>query len=210
MPTETVRADLIRILDEMKGNAAKDRGLVDQYEQIRLPLVFFADFIIRESRLAFRSEWAPLAYDEKQLAGDEKFFDILDADLLDHSPAAAERLAVYYTCLGLGFSGFYMGQPEVIEELMTRIAGRISGLMDPDERPRLCSQAYEHTNTRDYTEPPGAKLVGIGILLVGLIVVWFLAYVVLFREARRDVQSMVDAIVSPAPTNDVQKKVDTE
>lgn len=194
MPSEMVRADITRIFEEMQVRSGAERGLADQYEKVRLPLVFFLDFVVRESRLAFQSAWKPLAYDEGQLAGDEKFFDILDADLLDHSPEANERLAVYYTCLGLGFSGFYMGQPEAIEELMARIAGRISGLMDPDER-RLCPQAYEHTDARNYTEPPGAKLLGIGILLIGLIVVWFVAYVVLFGEARKDVQSMVNAVV---------------
>lgn len=199
MPIETLRSGITRVFEEVGASAAKEPGLTDLYEKVRLPLIFFVDFMIRESNLAFRSGWVPLAGDENELAGDEKFFDLLDAELLDQSQGATERLTVYYSCLGLGFSGFYLGQPEAIEDLMARIAGRISGMMDPDERPRLCPQAYEHTNTEDHTEPPSTKLMGIGIALIGLIVVWFISYVLLFGVARKNVQSMVDAITSAAP-----------
>jgi cytochrome bd-type quinol oxidase subunit 1 len=44
---------------------------------------------------------------QRQLAGDEKFFDLLEETLNDSSEDASERLAVYYTCLGLGFMGMY-------------------------------------------------------------------------------------------------------
>lgn len=196
LPLEQVRADIQRLFEEMKQQASARPDLAGQYDKIRLPLVFFVDFMIRESKLAFRADWVPLAYDSNELAGDEKFFELLEADLADRGEDATERLVVFYSCLGLGFTGLYTGEPDAIRRLMGRISGRISRFIDADGRTRICPQAYEHTDTRDFTEPPGTKLVGIGIALVGLLIVCFIAYFLLFYSASHDITESLDQIVS--------------
>jgi type VI secretion system protein ImpK len=203
LPIEKVRADIQRLFEEMRQQASGTPALADQYEKVRLPLVFFVDFMMRESDLSFRTEWVPLAYDIKEFAGDEKFFDMLEAELKDSGDKGAERLAVYHTCLGLGFTGVYMGQPDAIRRLMGRISGRISRLMDGDRQTRICPQAYEHTDTRDFTEPPNTKLVSIGIGLVGLLIVWFVGYWLFFSSQSGDINRSLDKIipVSGSPTS---------
>ena len=49
-------------------------------------------------------------------------------------------------------------------------------MMDADEKSYICPEAYENVDDRDFVEPPSTKLVGIGIALIGLIIVWSIAY----------------------------------
>ena len=68
--------------------------------------------------------------------------------------------------------------------------------MEADARARICPQAYEHTDTRDFTEPPGTKLVGIGIALAGLLIVWFVAYFLLFSSVSNRITGHLDRITN--------------
>jgi len=190
-----VRSDTKRILEEMKANASGTAELVSQYEKVELPLIFFVDFMIKESKLSFAAEWLELGRERNELAGDEKFFDLLDANLADPSDAATQRLVIFYTCLGLGFTGIYTGQPESIQRLMSKLSARISGMMDAEEKSYVCPEAYENVDSRDFVEPPGAKLVGIGIALLGLIIVWSIAYLFLFRSTSKGVADALDTII---------------
>ncbi len=193
-PIEKVRADVLQLFEEMRQQAASRPDLAAQYEKIKLPLIFFVDFMMRESGLSALVDWVPLARDYRELAGDEKFFLLLESDLKDPSDGATERLAVYYTCLGLGFTGLYFDQPEEIRRLMARISGRVSQFLGADGRTRICPQAYEHTDTRNFTEPPGTKLVGIGIALIGLLVVWLITYGVLFQSTSSRIHGYLEII----------------
>jgi len=195
MEMDMVRNDIKRIFTEIKANASTRAELITQYEKVELPLIFFIDFMIKESNLGFAADWYELGREKNELAGDEKFFDLLDAELVDTSDAATQRLAIYYTCLGLGFTGVYTGQPESIKRLMSKISARISGMMDADEKAYICPEAYENVDTRDFVEPPSAKLVGIGITLIALIVIWAVAYFCLFKWTSDDLGKSLDGII---------------
>ena len=190
-----VRNDVKKILDEMRAKAETNAELTGLYEKVELPLLFFVDFMIKESKLIFANEWFELGRERNELAGDEKFFDLLDEDLADPSDAATKRLVVFYTCIGLGFSGVYTGQPKSIQRLMSKISARVSGMMDADEKSFICPEAYENVDTRDFIEPPGTKLVGIGITLIGLIIVWSIAYCCLLKWTLDDVSKSLDTII---------------
>jgi len=195
MEMDMVRNDIKRIFSEIKANASASIELITQYEKVELPLIFFIDFMIKESNLSFASDWYELGREKNELAGDEKFFDLLDLELVETSDAATQRLAIYYTCMGLGFTGVYTGQPESIQRLMSKISARISGMMDADEKSYICPEAYENVDTRDFVEPPSAKLVGIGITLIALIVIWAVAYFCLFKWTSDDLGKSLDGII---------------
>ena len=95
------------------------------------PLVFFVDSAwSAESKVPFAAKWNndpswPTA--STNWPGDEKFFDLFDETLKEQSDDANERLSVYYTCIGLGFTGWYAGQPEYLRKKMLEIAPRIRG-----------------------------------------------------------------------------------
>ncbi len=141
--------------------------------------------MIKESALPWARDWKELAFERHEMAGDEKFFDLLEETLKDKSSSANDRLAVYYTCIGLGFTGWYTSQPEYLRRKMKEIAARLqaSGSGQFADVQRICSDAYEKVDTRDLIEPPGTKLLGIAIVLVGLIVVLFFTYAFLYHDS---------------------------
>lgn len=198
-----VRGEFVAIFAAMKAAAGADRALGMQYEKVRLPLVFFVDFLVRDSK-AFGGGWRDLADDEQppQLGGDQKFYDFLEEALKESDPGAAERLAVYYTCIGLGFTGWYEGQPQALRSKMVELSARIRALADLEEAAKVCPEAYENVNTANMVQPPGSKLVGIGIAMVGLVIVVFAANIVAYldkqAELREALQSLTDTPAPPA------------
>ena len=198
--SNTVRSELLGLLDEAQSAASGD--LASQFEKIRMPLIFFADFMIKESKLDFAHDWQEIARDYGEHAGDEKFFDLLEETMADKSASANERLTIFYTCLGLGFTGFYIGQPEYLRKMMTEISGRIRDRIDLDENRRICPEGYEHVNTADLVEPPGRRLVGIGIAVVGLIIVVFVTYIAMFQHNRRDLGESLTRLIQNSSLSD--------
>jgi type VI protein secretion system component VasF len=148
-----------------------------------------------------------MAYERNELAGDEKFFDLLDETLSDPSQAATERLAVFYTCLGLGFTGWYTGQPEYLRKKQLEISARIRTQMDVDEGARICPEAYENVDTSDLIQPPGLKLAGIAIALVGMVIVVFVANFLLFSSASSGIQAYTKQIIDRQQSAPVAVKV---
>jgi type IV/VI secretion system ImpK/VasF family protein len=194
--------ELSQVQAEVKGLLAEARGksvganLADQWDKTELVLMFFSDFMIKESALPWAREWKELAFDRQEMAGDEKFFDILEETLKDKSPSANDRLAVFYTCMGLGFTGWYTGQPEYLRRKMKEIAARLQATGQYQESPRICPDAYEKVDTRDLIEPPGTKLVGIGIALCGLMIVLFCTYAFLYHDSSKRLMEAVKTIIA--------------
>lgn len=193
---DQVRDEVKAIFGQMRSTAANAPALVAQYEKIELVLIFFVDFMIKSSALPNAGEWQELAYERKELAGDEKFFDLLDETLADKSDAAGERLAVFYTCIGLGFTGWYTGQPEYLRRKMLECSTRIRAHVDSDHLAKLCPESYEHVNTSNLIEPPGSSLVGIGIALVGLVIVLFVANAYLYNSTSSELIKSLKRIVA--------------
>jgi len=188
-----VRSEVGAIFKDMAQTASLDPRLSDQYSRIELVLLFFIDSMISESAMPFAGEWNKnrMAFERNELAGDEKFFDLLDETLADPSEQAAERLAVFYACLGLGFTGWYAGKPEHIQRKMLEISARIPSLIGIDETARICPEAYQNVNTSNLIEPPGKKLLGIVIALVILVIVLFLANLYLYRWNSDDLKEQL-------------------
>ncbi len=202
-----VRSEIEGILDEMRSKSSTEGNLVSQFDKIEMPLIFFIDFMIKESNLSFARQWQEMAYEKNELAGDEKFFDLLDETLADPSQAATERLVVFYTCLGLGFTGWYTGQPEYLRKKQLEISARIRTLMDVDEGARICPEAYENVDTSDLIQPPGLKLAGIAIALVGMVIVVFVANFLLFSSASSGIQNYTKQIIDRQQSAPVAVKV---
>ena len=195
-----VRSQITELFDQIRRDAAAEPALAEHFDygrgQLELVLMFFVDFMIKESKLPFAAEWQELAVERhNEMAGDEKFFDLLDEALADPSEAVAPRLAVYYACIGLGLTGWYTGQAEHLRKKMLEISGRIRAIMDVDRTARVCPEAYEHTNTTDLIQPPGARLFGIFLVAASLLVVLFVANVYLYRSTSESLDRALTRIV---------------
>jgi type IV/VI secretion system ImpK/VasF family protein len=193
-----LRAQMGSMFENMAAQAETEERLASQFKKMEMPLLFFVDSMLAESRLSLAPKWNKqrLAYDRNELAGDEKFFDLLDEALEESGSEASERLEVYYACLGLGFQGWYAGQPEYLRKKMLQIAQRIPHLIDTAQTARVCPEAYEHTDTRDLVEPPGVKMITIGIAFAGLSLVVLFVNVALFRTASAELSSALREILT--------------
>ncbi len=124
-----VRSEIKAIFAEMRAKADATPGMVGPYNEIELVLMFFVDSMILNSKLG--SSWKPLSAERGELGFEEKFWDLLEDALKDPSDSATQRLAVFYVCIGLGFTGLYTGQPDYIKRKMLEISAR---LRRPDRR----------------------------------------------------------------------------
>jgi type VI protein secretion system component VasF len=193
-----LRKIIEEMLAEMEEYAGRDPGLRQQFEKIKMPLIFFVDSMIAESRLTLARQWHQnrIAYGMNELAGDEKFYDHLDETLQETGPEADERLAIFYTCLGLGFTGWFAGQHEVLRGKMLAIGRRVPReLLDTQFNLRICPEAYEHLDLRNLVETPALKMATIGIFLGGLLLAAIIIGMYLFQTASSDLATSLDGIL---------------
>ena len=202
----TVRSEVLGLFEELRTRASSDFKLASQFKTVELPLVFFVDSLIAESKLACAKQWNKerLAFKRDELAGDEKFFDILDATLKDTSDEATERLAVYYTCIGLGFSGFYFSQPEYLRKKMHDMSLRIRAYMEADSQARICPEAYERTDTRDLIQQPAGRVWYMLVVFLICAATALACNLVLFRQAASTLKESLQVIL------DQEKNIGTE
>lgn len=192
-------ADQVRL--ELKGLLAQAKtqtggaGLAEQFGKIELPLVFFLDFTIKEGQYNISRKWKELAFDYNELGGDEKFFDLLEEALKEPGKDVEQRLAVFYELLGLGFTGWYAGQPEFLRKKQKEIQARIRSVAPEDDSRKICPDAYEHVNTENLIEPPGARLLALGVVLIVCMVGLFIANVYLYHQSVADLSRSLDAIL---------------
>lgn len=204
---EGVRAEIRELFESMAEKSRSDHRLATQYQKMELPLIYFVDSVVAESRLSWAPEWNSnrLAFERQELAGDERFFELLEETMAERGEEAAERLAVFYTCLGLGFTGWYAGQPEVIKRKMVELAPRIRSYVESDDTARICPDAYEHTNKTNLPLPVGTRLLGIVIIFVGLLLVVIAANVWLFRASSSDLYQALENVSKNDPAAGAQR-----
>jgi hypothetical protein len=193
-----LQAEIRELFANMARTAESDPVLRTQWPKIELPLLFFADSMVSENGSAAGDIWnrTRLAYERNELAGDEKFFDFLDETLKDPSPEATERLKVFYTCLGLGFTGWYNGQVEYLRGKMLDISHRIGPWMETNSAAKLCPEAYMGVDTRDLVQPPASRLGAIALIFVGLCLIVVAVEIYLFRAASLSLTDALSAISS--------------
>lgn len=193
-----IRSQLEQELAELHARAADAGGssnLRRQAEQIERPLIYFFDSIMVRSPLG--RNWRELSFERGWRGYDQDFFVLLDETLRDQSDEATARLEVFFTCLGLGFEGFFEGQPERIAEYKNDIARRLRGerLIDTALSARLCPDAYDSTDTSDdLVKPVGGTIGGVGVLAVGLLIVFVLTVFVGYYLTSRELQQTLREI----------------
>jgi type VI protein secretion system component VasF len=197
------RSEIKALLEDMMSKAATDLRLSQQARKIELPLIFFVDSMISESSLSFAAEWNQnrLAYDRQELAGDEKFFDLLDETLKENNEDAAERLAVFYVCIGLGFTGIYFKQPEFLRKTMLGIAPRVRHLVENDQNAKMCPEAYEGVDTRNLVQPPSSRMLIVGLVFACFTFAVLISYFVMYHQASKNLNTSIGEVLRQDPAD---------
>jgi type IV/VI secretion system ImpK/VasF family protein len=198
-----VRNEVKTLLSDIAQKAEADGKLANQYRKLELALVFFVDSTIASGKLPFAGQWHQnrLAYEQKEKAGDEKFFDLLDATLGDSSEEAEERLAVFYVCLGLGFTGMYVEQPEPLRKYVNSIFPRIRHRVDYDVHTRLCEDAYKSVDTRSLLPPPSHRFLALAAVFVFLILSVLVLYYGMYMNASDALRTSLQQVLQQDRAN---------
>ncbi len=189
-----IRSELKAIFSEMRSKAEATPGMIGPFDAVEPVLIFFTDSMILNSDMKFPQGWKPLSHERGELAFEEKFWDILEDVLKDPSESATQRLAVFYNCIGLGFTGLYTGQPDYIRRKMLEISARLRGQIDADASARICPDAYENVDSRMLTTPAGRSLGGLVIVLVVMSIAFVAGYWMLFKQANADITGALASI----------------
>ncbi|HEY0791525.1 MAG TPA: DotU family type IV/VI secretion system protein [Chthoniobacterales bacterium] len=198
---DQLRAEIEGVFKDLQARAETEPALRAQWSKLEMPLVFFVDSMIAESKAPFAATWhvRRLAYQEKELAGDEKFFDLLDETLADPSPEATERLKVFYTCLGLGFCGWYAAQPDYLRGKEAEIAARLHLGEGRQSSGRISPEAYQCLDTRDLIQPRLSRLSGLAIVFAGLFLIVVAVEVYLYKTAAISITDTTSAVATQDP-----------
>ncbi|MGE9296167.1 MAG: DotU family type IV/VI secretion system protein [Puniceicoccales bacterium] len=191
---DALQKEALQQIDRIDRASRGDPLLRDVFKRVRLPIIFYIDHVIVECDSKISAQWrdARLAYQENELAGDEKFFDITDELMQETTPVANESLAIIYQCMGLGFTGWYANQPEHIRELMETIAQRLPE--DFMAMTRVAPEAYQPLDTRNLIVTARSRIGWMILAFVcSLILAFSLSYLVFFfstaklRDALNDI-----------------------
>ncbi|TVQ53199.1 MAG: hypothetical protein EA377_08595 [Phycisphaerales bacterium] len=205
LPASQIREEIKAIIERLREQAAETPGLLQQFEiregvngkrGIELVLLFFADFMIRESPLRCASEWEDLAAEHEEHSGYDKFFVMLDETLEDKSPDAKGRIAVYYTCMGLGFTGGLSDEPEKFNRKLRECAARLRTYMDESAAQRVCDEAYVHTDRRPLDVPPVERVVNRVLLFAAVFFMVLVAGGVLYHFQIKELNTALSSIQS--------------
>lgn len=203
----SVRGEVKALLSKARSLSQADPLLANQYDTIERPLVYFIDFMIEESSLPFAREWTHTRLQNEMYSvnhGDEDFFDLLDDTLKDKSPEATQRLAVFYSCIGLGFTGFYKGMSDVLRRQMMEMSARLRETMKIETAGRIVPEAYEHVDESNLVPPPRSSLVGLALAVVVVVVAMVGVSVYLYIEQTGELGrhlSMLKAVMLGEPVS---------
>lgn len=187
-----IRSELKGVLADVRAKATATPGMAGVWDKAELVLTFFADSMILNSRIG--AGWHPISHELKKLGFEQEFWDILDEALVDPGEQSTQLLGVFYVCIGLGFQGFLVGQPEQIKRKQLEVAARLRGMIDADQTARLCPETYENVDTRNLTLAPNRSIAGVLILGAGLLIVVLVSYVAFYRQARSDLNNSLGGL----------------
>lgn len=197
---ERVRGELEALFDRLRSEAAGKHGLSTQFKSIEEPLHGFVDSMIQRSSLPFARAWKPMAWDLKDAdrAFEDTFYVHMERALQERGPEADERIAVFYTCLCLGFRGDPAKRtPEFLTAQMDRMQPALKRYQQTrweGDSSKLCGEAYDHTDSRKLWQPLGVSLATVMIVLVFGVVLILVATSVIFKTTKAELEGYIDGI----------------
>jgi type VI protein secretion system component VasF len=217
---DNVRNEVNRLMGNIEDRARRDPLLQQQFERIRDPLCWYVDYWFGSSGEfpTLRDPWNsnrlgeyPDDEDGGSLAGDEAFYDKLEEALKADSAdeAANERLAFYYTAIGIGFTGLYFKaipeHQQKLRDYMGRLYPRVRKFIDANPSSKVTPEAYNFTDKRDFIAPARDRPLILLAALLCLLLTIFMGYFYLYGVQKKGLKSAVQDIQrteSAAPAGD--------
>ena len=168
MEVPTVQADISDLRDAIQAALIQeDSTLADQYESVELPLIYFIDSMLVAAGLVEWNDSRIAVREFNRRAGDNEFFDFLDDAEAEAGDASDAKLAFYYCCIGLGYTGMYEGDLDQLQEIMRRLEPRVRAHMDRDVISKITPEAYSHNLEMVVSPDSVPRYLGLLLLTVG-------------------------------------------
>lgn len=197
LPLETVQADVADLRENISAALAQeDAALNDQYQSIELSLVYFIDSMLVSSGLTDWNSHRIAVREFNRRAGDNEFFDFLADAEAEGGDSANARLAFYYCCIGLGYTGMYEDDVDKLHEIMRRLEPRVRPYMDRDVLSRITPEAYSHNLEIIVSPDTAPRYIGVVVLATGTIVAILITVVYLYFEAFSGLSSALGRILA--------------
>lgn len=201
----SVRRKINNYFDIMHESTLDNSEMAGELDKIKLPLIFFIDFMIKEGPFKFKSSWEELGREYNELSGDEKFFDILNDNLNDPSSLATQRLQVFYQCMGAGFTGCYSHNLEYIEKKMKVCALRIGLDSNATLQEKVSRNCYENILADKKFKDPTKKTRKIFFIILFLFLLTLLFNYLSFYRLIKPFEKVLEiSLVSALPAEQKQ------
>lgn len=193
----TVKADIADIRESIQAILIQQgTELNEQFDSIELALIYFIDSMLVSSGL---TEWnaCRIAVDEfNRRAGDNEFFDFLNDVESESGEGADAKLAFFYCCIGLGYTGMYEDNIDQLHEIMRRLEPRVRKHMDRDVLSKITPEAYAHNLEFVATPDNFPRYFGLVLLSMGTVVAILITVVYLYFDAFSGLSKVLTNIVS--------------
>jgi type VI protein secretion system component VasF len=122
-PQDVMLAEIRSELNSISQRCISMPMLLQQYQAIEKPLIFFIDYTVKEGGFSFSKDYRELARSFNEFSGDDKFFDLLNNALQLNDDK--EVIKVFYLLMGLGFDGYYKRRRSEIIDVMEQTAAHL-------------------------------------------------------------------------------------
>lgn len=191
-----VRDRLIGKLDELRRAAKEESNrLASGFTRILPVLAYFADDVINSSTLPFSEQWKDdmLLASESWIGGvangKERFFLELEGALRE-GRTAEERLAIFHSCLGLGFGGIWRDNQNKLREYAEQVLHQLETVKD-----KMCAEAEDRIQPDVLCTPIAEKLWAIGLICAALLLALLVSYVSIHLLTREEISKVLGTII---------------
>lgn len=161
-----------------------------------LAMMCFSDLILRLRE----PTWRPLAADCGFPNGDRVFVEQLESALRSNDEQRRPVLAVYYTCVGLGFGGAKTYDLNWMRDAAARLGQKLGanyfggGIVDQP----VWDQPYKPTYLGDHRPPTGRKLLTMLSVFAGLVLLLIGFSIAAYHSAEGKIRKSLDTIMHAA------------
>ena len=192
-----LQVEIADLRDEIQSKLIKeDSSLNRQFESIELPLIYFIDSMLVASGVEEWNENRIAVNEFNRRAGDNEFFDLLYDAESEVGDDADIKLAFYYCCIGLGFTGMYEEDPSHLHDIMRRLEPRVRTFMDRDVISKITPEAYSHNLEMNVSPDTAPRYLGLLVLAVGMVFAIMFSILYLYIDAFSGLSKVLSKITS--------------
>ena len=193
---QKVQTDIADLRGEIQSKLIQEDSILNQqFESIELAYIYFIDSMLVAAGLTEWNDNRIAVTEFNRRAGDNEFFDLLYDTEAEVGDDADGKLAFYYSCIGLGFTGMYEDDPKHLHEIMQRLEPRVRVFMDRDVISRITPEAYSHNLEMNVSPETAPRYLGLLFLSVGAILAIIISIFYLYFDAFSSLSKVLKKII---------------